>query len=291
MPISHRLKSSMYDRPDEGLDELPKRIVFLSVEGNLTERDYFHYIHQYRGDLRINSLVHIETLSRGKDTSSDLESIVNLLDDFLALQKHGLSSEEVLSNLLQSGQSFSLTQIEDYLRGRLKGASSEDIEDALRLVGIDLNYQLFLRDFKGEDGRDVFAVVIDRDRGCHSEQGLRQLFQDCNKKGYDCYITNPCFEFWLLLHICDVKSELSGHLADLLENKRISNKHTYVSKRLSDRVNHAKHISENAFITHYLPNIDLAISRAEEFKSNPEELLTDLGTNLPMLFKKLREEN
>ena len=38
MAISHRLHSSMYERPDEGADQKPKRIVFLSVEADLLMR-------------------------------------------------------------------------------------------------------------------------------------------------------------------------------------------------------------------------------------------------------------
>lgn len=61
MAISHRLSSTMSMRPDEGMEEKPKRIVFLSVEGNITEKNYLDLVNKFRVQLGINSVVHIET--------------------------------------------------------------------------------------------------------------------------------------------------------------------------------------------------------------------------------------
>lgn len=290
MALSHRLCSSMYERPDEGIDELPKRVIFLSVEGNITEREYFQFVHKYRETLHIKTIVHIEPLSRGKDTCSDPQSVLRLLEDCVKLQTEGISMTELSEELLRGEQTFPKTQIERYISGELGDRESEDIEDALRMVGIDSNYQKFLSDYKGEDSNDLFAVVIDRDSKCHSERGLKKLFQECREKGYDCYITNPCFEFWLLLHVCDVKNEFAGHFEELRKNEKISNKHTFVSQELSARANHAKSISEQTFRTKYLPNIDTAILRANQFNCfREEDLLTGLGSNLPKLFEKMRD--
>mgnify|MGYP007011901439 FL=1 len=80
MAISHRLHSSMDIRPDDNLEETPKRIIFLSVEGN-TERDYFNFINLYRKEIGIESLVHIETLSKlSRDGKSDPEQVFDLLE-------------------------------------------------------------------------------------------------------------------------------------------------------------------------------------------------------------------
>ena len=61
-PISYRLKSSMDLRPDEGTNEKPKRIIFLSVEGNVTETKYFTLVQKYREQLGAKSIVYIEVL-------------------------------------------------------------------------------------------------------------------------------------------------------------------------------------------------------------------------------------
>ena len=67
MANSFRLKSNtMFTRKDEEVKELPLRIVFLSVEGNKTERQYFEYIEKYRDKLGIKTAVHIHPLQRAK---------------------------------------------------------------------------------------------------------------------------------------------------------------------------------------------------------------------------------
>ena len=49
MRNSFRLKSdAMFERTEEINREPPLRIVFLSVEGNKTEQDYFEWIEKYR---------------------------------------------------------------------------------------------------------------------------------------------------------------------------------------------------------------------------------------------------
>lgn len=45
MANTFRLKSTtMFSRMDDDINEQPLRIVFLSVEGNKTERQYFDYV-------------------------------------------------------------------------------------------------------------------------------------------------------------------------------------------------------------------------------------------------------
>lgn len=54
---SFRLKSeTMFTRSEEYEQEPPLKIVFLSVEGNKTEQQYFEYIEKYRDYLGIKKL-------------------------------------------------------------------------------------------------------------------------------------------------------------------------------------------------------------------------------------------
>jgi len=290
MALSHRLSSSMNTRPDEGIDEPPKRIVFLSVEGNVTEKNYLNLVNKYRTQLRINTVVHIETLSRGKDTHSDPKSVLGLLEEYLEIRNEGILPEDINSVLLKAGQEgYSLSQIEQYLNGELEGKDGVQFARALKLAGVDLDYQKFLSDYNSEN--DVFGVVIDRDCGSHTEMALKELQKRCaEKESCYCFITNPCFEFWLLLHVCDVENEYAGRYEEILKNEKKSPKHTFVSKELSERAGHAKKIGEKKFIECYLPNIDVAIERAQKFEQTEEGLLQKVGTNLPKLFQILREE-
>ncbi len=291
MALSHRLSSSMNVRPDEGIDEKPKRIVFLSVEGNVTEKNYFDLVNKYRVQLGINSVVHIETLSRGEDTRSDPKSVLGLLEEYLEIRDTGILPEDINSILLKAGQEgYSLQQIKQYLNGELDGKDYTQFKTALQMAGIDLDYQKFLSEYKGDGNNDVFGVVIDRDAHNHPEEMLRDLQKNCKNKGCYCFISNPCFEFWLLLHVCDVALEYKGQYSSISTNRKVSKKHTFLSKELSGRAGHSKKITEKKFVECYLPNIDVAVERAQLFEQSEEGLLQNIGSNLSELFRILREK-
>lgn len=131
---------------------------------------------------------------------------------------------------------------------------------------------------------DYFAVVLDRDCGSHSKQLMQECLDECNQHNYGCFVTNPCFEFWLLLHLCDVKSEFSPEeLESLYSNPTISKKHTKVSYEVSKRAHHTKTISSTKFKNLYYPNISQAIKNAESFSTDFPDLFDNLGSNLPKL--------
>lgn len=291
MAISHRLASPMDQRPDVGLEQPPKRIVFLSVEGSETEKQYFQYIEKYKHELSIQSVIHVEVLSRwSKDTKSDPQHVYDLMQEYLDIRNNGIQPTDIFSKIVAGKEDlFSMENITAFMNGTLNPTEMYLYQNELRCVNIDYEYQKFLSTYKGEDDNDIFAVVIDRDKGSHSEENIRQLYKVCKENGIHCFITNPCFEFWLLLHICNIEEELSDHYSDLLENAKVSNKHTYVSHELSCRVHHAKTIGENRFIQYYLHNLDIAIERARKLNIDEYALLNHLGSNLPTLFDILRQ--
>ena len=76
-------------------------------------------------------------------------------------------------------------------------------------------------------------------------------------------------------------------MTDLLENKRKTRNHTYVSFEVSDKAGHAKSITQETFDNKYFPNIPTAIGHAKDFAMELTDILDNLGTNLPELFHEL----
>ena len=68
---------------------------------------------------------------------------------------------------------------------------------------------------------DQLWVVVDRDRW--TSKMLSSVARDCttNDNLYFC-VSNPCFEFWLLLHLEDVLSYDSDRMKELAANKKNS---------------------------------------------------------------------
>lgn len=297
---SFRLKSdTMFARNEEDNQESSRKIVFLSVEGNKTEQQYFEYVEKYRTQLKIKSVVHVHPLRRRKrDNLSAPESVLELLEEYIEL-RNAKDLPERLKGVIP--EKYTCEFIEGYLNNNIDKTDGRvaEFELLLQEIGIDLVYEYFLKEISGPD--DVFGIVIDRDYRNHSVLQMKSIVNQCKEKGYKCFITTPLFEFWLLLHLTDVCTDYKDDLNRLVDNPIESAKHTYVSKQVSGIAHHAKAIREETFVEHYLPNVDLAIRQVkEQFTMDLDELIGSddsdenkkgkLGTNIPVLFDLLRSE-
>ena len=261
---SYRLgSSSLFTRTNEGSTE-PKRVVFLSVEGTKTEVQYLHFIEKYRVELKINALVHIEVLKRF-DTKSDPENVLELLEEYIQFRENKMFENNIDSLCLKD---YSTEFIKSYLE-----------DDSCLTKKERRKFEAALREEQ---------LVIDRDCGSHTAEQMKKVVEKCKQKEYLYYITNPCIEFWQLLHVSDVTSEYAEDLENILQNKTDENKNTFVSNLLYTKTGERKAIQVKSFEKYYLPNVDLAIKRAQGFASR-DELLEKLGSNLGELIEFLRK--
>ena len=282
MSIPHRLNAgNRFERPET---QSIKRVVFLSVEGEVTERRYFEFVRESRETLGIKSVVEIHVLRRG-DSSSSPEKVVELLENYLEVRNNNDFLAEVDKLELKH---YDKEFIHKYLEApdTINVKEKRQFEGFLKEEQLDLTYLLFLNKFKGSDNgeNDVFGIVIDRDAGNHSPENMARIFDECDEKGYRCFLTNPRFEFWLLLHVADVKSEYPDELEKMLD----FNDET-VDKHLLEKTGGGKKIQRKTFDTYFLPNIDTAIERANGLCTSRNELLDQLGSTLGELFELLRE--
>lgn len=294
----YRLRSdTMFDRIDDEFKEDPMRIVFLSLEGSVTERQYFTHVQNHRESLGIKKNVHVFPLARrADDTSSDPMSVVELLEEYLELRNTD-NLPKALRDLIPEEYSYEF--IEEYIRNPVcDDVKKKSFKALLARIGIDLEHDFFLKNYKSD--QDIFGIVLDRDYKSHSLLQMREIVSLCRTKGYKCYVTTPLFEFWLLMHLVDIKAVYPDELEAFRINNKESNKHTFTSKKLSEAASHAKSISEKRFKEIYLPNIDYAIRQAREnFTTDLDQLIGDgtsentamgaLGSNLPELFDLLRK--
>ena len=282
MSIPHRLNAgNRFERPET---QSIKRVVFLSVEGEVTERRYFEFVRESRETLGIKSVVEIHVLRRG-DSSSSPEKVVELLENYLEVRNN--------NDFLAEVDKLELKHYDkEFIHKYLEAPDTIDVKEKRQFEGflkeeqLDLTYLLFLNKFKGSDNgeNDVFGIVIDRDAGNHSPENMAMIFDECDEKGYRCFLTNPRFEFWLLLHVADVKSEYPDELEKMLD----FNDET-VDKHLLEKTGGGKKIQRKIFDTYFLPNIDTAIERANGLCTSRNELLDQLGSTLGELFELLRE--
>lgn len=287
---SFRLQSdSLFLRKEEDNPEKPLSFVCLAVEGNVTESDYFTFIEKYKDDIGIKKGLHVKVLERDEDDhSSAPNEVLDLLQEYVDMS----DEEKVLSKVRSFvPEEYTDEYLKKYLRGEVeKDSRKEDLDICLRMMGFSLEYYSFIKDYKSEYG-DVFGIVIDRDHFSHTTSQLRQVYEECTTEGYKVFITNPCFEFWLLLHVKDIKNDDSFDMEKSLNNSHVTRKHTYTSQKLHEITNHGKHISEDKFVRFYKDSILTAIERCEGLEVNVSKLIGDddnpcgkLGSSLPELF-------
>ena len=53
-------------------------------------------------------------------------------------------------------------------------------------------------EFDWEEGKDEFWLSIDKDRW--KPEVLAMVYKEARQKGFNVALSNPCFEYWLLLH-------------------------------------------------------------------------------------------
>lgn len=282
----YRLTSTVYDREDEAQKIIPEKRVFLSVEGNVTEKEYFDGLSKNRVKIGINAKVDVEVLRRGKkDTNSAPQQVIELLEEYVRLREQ--NEDDILQEVSeQFKEQFSMDFIKQFLEtpDKLPKKQRNLFATELKKIGYDINYRKYLKKYNNE--RDEFAVLIDRDMQTHSESNMSECIKYCRDNGYKCYIANPCFEFWLLMHLADIEAEFGDQLDKIKENKKVSEQHTFVSREVSNRAHHGK--SGINFARRYLPYMDKAVIQAKKFPDDEYELVDSIGCNLWRLIEKLK---
>ena len=136
------------------------------------------------------------------------------------------------------------------------------------------------------DNRDELWLVIDRDKQNNPVKNIADIAQNCLQKGYFLALSNPNFEFWLLLHLKDL-TQYSKTELDKLHDKKAGESKSVLEKELSALLggyNKSKYGIEKI-----LPFIDKAILQAKDLDTNSEDRWIEdrLGTRVYLLVERI----
>lgn len=127
-------------------------------------------------------------------------------------------------------------------------------------------------------------MVVDRDRQNVSEEQLSAIIEKCNNEGYNLALSNPTFEFWLLLHVTSV--DTYDHELLLANPKAtVKSKKRFIEKELSKLL--GGYNKNNLHFERFEPGIKDAVLRAKKMSIGNEVLINELGTNVCLLVEKL----
>lgn len=134
---------------------------------------------------------------------------------------------------------------------------------------------------------DFICLVADRDPQSFTESQFDDVLKTCVKNNFDFLISNPNFEFWLLLHFDNI---LTLDRDKLLKNEKINPESKssirFIQNELKKCLGTYKKNKYNADLL--LENIDTAIKNEKNYCETLPELKNKLGSNIGSFIEKLR---
>ncbi len=291
---------------------------FLVYEGSDTEVIYFDAISSLREEIGINPLIElvpiirsfseegwsnpkkilnrvIENLQESKKQYLSYETLLNRIMDYLYETKIVTTSKVLARNIWKTMKYICNEQLQKALDDRV-----EDVENSCKAImeGLKDEYEIenVVQDISGiikdagltyEEGFDQICLIVDRDKesfiSTPSNNQYEYVLNKCKEMGFQFYVTNPCFEFWLLLHFEEV-FELDKE--KLLENPKITAKRRYAEQEL--RRIYPRYSKSFYYAEELIKNIDRAIENEKKFCEDINKLEFSVGSNIGTLIVEMR---
>jgi len=145
------------------------------------------------------------------------------------------------------------------------------------------NLDNFLNEQDKEEYGDELWVVWDREKVIARKINILEILPECKEKNYNIAMTNPLFEFWLLLHLVDISLY---NKEDLFNNDKIPARQRFISNELTNILGkYTKKNFNRDIVTKN--NIDRALEQEKLFETNLERIIDNLGSNIGDLIRSI----
>ncbi|MGL6106689.1 RloB family protein [Romboutsia sp.] len=306
--MSLRIKKIMGTRSDASVRNFKKKYIFV-FEGEKTEKKYFEEMSNNKQELGITDLIHIEILERNDESKSNQLDVVKSLDEYInEIVSMQQSNEEIklkLKEIIFSKLNDKDIQIKDRLLFLIEKcftaeSNCDAIDDFIEGVNIilieDAELEYFIQEIKSlkssldyDNEIDEVCIIIDRDKGSFKTVQYDEVISICKENNYNLGITNPCFEFWLLLHLTDC-SEYDSE--DIRINRKISksrNSKRFVEKELANIL--GGYNKSNLKFEEFKDKISIAIKNAKLYEDDLLNLENSIGSRVANIIEKMINEN
>lgn len=134
--------------------------------------------------------------------------------------------------------------------------------------------------------RDELWIVIDRDRwDVQQLSDVASRIKNVKKYVISFAMSNPSFEFWLLLHVKNMDEYTKEEKKALLENKNTSHDRNYIQRELVKVC--GQYNKKNLQFSFFKSKINQAITQAKKLDSMTSRWPTGLGSHVYKLVEKL----
>lgn len=297
-------------------DEAKKRY-FLVFEGASTEKIYFEALENARDDVELDPLIELIPIMRSysEDGWSNPKKILDRVIANLDEEETGLLTYESLLNrimdYLYDEKILTTSKVQAHALWRILEEGCEKVLDKYLSDNVDnlvedcnklteyLNQESDVVNIVDDisdiirasnityDNRfDKICLIVDRDKesflALSENNQYDYVLRTCQEKGFGFYVSNPCFEFWLLLHFDEV-FELNRN--KLLENPQVTAKRRYTEHELRKLLPGDSKSNYNAKTL--MERVKMAIKNEEKFCEELNELRDKVGSNVGKLLKEL----
>ncbi len=284
---------------------------YLIYEGVKTEVSYFQGIISYKEELKINSLIEIIPILRSYDEThfsnpkkileilipylennplNDLtaKSFVNYVIDWL-FEREYVSNKAIYNRENLKEKLLRLFASEDSKILDIKKSAQVVSDFLVKDMGIEnsveaVNNYLQRQNVTYDSKYDRVCLIVDRDKQSFKSEQYDYVLDVCAKKGYSFYVSNPCFELWLLLHYDEILALDKGKLLKNPKEPPRARKR-FLEKKLSELM--GGYNKENLDFEKLLDKVECAIENEKHFCEDVTALKNELGTNVGLLLKEL----
>ncbi len=288
---------------------------FLVFEGTETEEIYFDAINTNRNDLGIDPIIDFVPLVRdyGEEGWSNPKKILDRVIDNVTESQTGIMTYEILLNRIIDYLSSTNTilgkkkcgiywkLIESFFKNILNKSLEDEVENldevarqtikwieektSLDNLAKNITEIIRLLAITYDSEIDKICLIVDRDKKSfvvneHKNQ-YKYVLDSCKKQNFKLFVTNPCFEFWLLLHFDDYANL---DISKLSENPKVTSKKRYTEDELSKRIMFKKNRYD---ADNLVMNLSNAIIHEKDYCEDLIALENEVGTNLGKLFDEI----
>lgn len=295
-------------------DEVKKKY-FLVYEGKDTEAIYFDAVDLLKEQISINPLIEVVPLIRSyseEGWSNPKKILDRIIQNIEELKSGEVSYETLLNWIMDYFQEDGIiannrtlaksywTTLRQICEEKLEVSLEEKVENIqvasarildilkekskLKNVVVDIPRIINNSALTYSDEIDKICLIIDRDKDSFTSAQYDYVIAQCKTRNYGVYISNPCFEFWLLMHFDDVR-ELDSEL--IRDNFKVSAERRYCEQELRKRIPRYNKSKYDAI--ELVKNVEKAIQNEHLYCENVNELKNEIGSNVGLLIREMQK--
>lgn len=292
-----------------------KKKFFLIYEGKDTESIYFDAVEVLKNEISISPLIELVPVVRSysEEGWSNPQKILDRMIQNIEEVKTGEVSYETLLNWIMNyfqesgvivnnrplaksywstmkqicGEKLSASLDEKI--GDIQSACETIIklleeESRIENVVTDISRIINNSSLTYSEEVDKICLIVDRDKGSFTSKQYDYVVEQCKNRKFGLYITNPCFEFWLLMHFDDV-GQLNVQL--LSENTKVTAERRYCEHELRKRIPGYSKSKYDALSL--VKNVNRAIINERGYCEDINGLKNEIGSNVGILIQEMQK--